>query len=544
MPISVEAEISRSNAAKAGRGTFDSHLEDVRNFLRPDGEGFVSTTTPGAKNRRDILDNSGEDASEILAAGLTSMLTNPFSKWLGMRARDDRLNDREDMVLYLEEQVRRLYGIFNNPSTGHQPNMHELYLDLPDYGTGCMYIAERPGNLPLFQTRSMNEIYYTENNEGRVDMVDRRWTWTARQAFQQFREKAGEKVVEAAQDVKKMDRPFEFLHATYPNTEGDPRRRDIANMPFVSRWINVTEKHDIKLSGFPEFPYLTPRWSKRPSEVYGRGPGMRALGDVKMLQRVMRATIRGAEKTIDPPLVMPDDGIMSPITMAPSGMNFARWDLMRGGRNPIQPILTGGKPDFGEEFMEGIRDRIRVHYYNHLLQFPKDPRMTATQFIDVAEETMRLLGPVVGRQQTEVLQPKIERTWGIAMRAGILQPLPTELEEEGIQVEFVSPIAKAQRLSEARGIAQTMEVMRPFADLDSTVLDNQDADKTYRHVADLFGQPKELLRTTDQVIEIRSQREEARQRVEQKQDLVDAADAASKMGVQLGGGGAQNAAAA
>ena len=44
-------------------------------------------------------------------------------------------------------------------------------------------------------------------------------------------------------------------------------------MPIESIYINITEVSLVRESGFPEWPWSVPRWSKRAGEKYGRGRG-------------------------------------------------------------------------------------------------------------------------------------------------------------------------------------------------------------------------------------------------------------------------------
>ena len=44
---------------------------------------------------------------------------------------------------------------------------------------------------------------------------------------------------------------------------------------------------------------------------------MTALADIKMLNRMSEVTIRAAQKQVDPPLLVPDDGFMLPVRTIP-----------------------------------------------------------------------------------------------------------------------------------------------------------------------------------------------------------------------------------
>jgi hypothetical protein len=65
---------------------------------------------------------------------------------------------------------------------------------------------------------------------------------------------------------------------------------------------------------------------------------------------------------------------------------------------------------------EQRRGAIRDAFYVNQLMMQSGPQMTATEVVQRNEEKMRLLGPVLGRLQSELLRPLIDRTFAILLR--------------------------------------------------------------------------------------------------------------------------------
>jgi len=523
----AKEEIAAAEAMKAERSTFDDHWEDVRTYIHPLVASFTGTNTPGEKGRREILDNTGESVAEQLAAALHGFLTNPGTKWMAVRAKDRALNDVFEVARWLELANEWLFFVFESKDSGFATMLSQIYLDVIDFATTGVHVRERPGRLPLFQARPLSELYLAEGEDGRVDTVRRWFKLTARQAVQIYGDQAGAKVIEAARSPKRQNEKFAFLHSILPR---DEHAHGASNMPIASIHISVADQAIIgRIAGFNEKPLITPRWAKRAGEAYGRGsPGMKSLADVKMLQRTMRATIVGAELSIRPPLTVADDGVLSPVRWKSGAITRVRGETLSGRRGVIEPMKTGARPDIGEEFMVGIRQRIENAYFLNLIQLSRDPRMTATQVLSLEEETKRVIGPFLARLQEELLEPLIVRTFNILLRAGVLPPPPAELRQ--VEVEFVSPIAKAQRLSEVRAISQLNEVMAPMVGLDPTLQDNLDGDLAYRHAADRLGVPKILMRDPRQRDALRQQRAEAEKAQAEMQTVERGAAAAQSAG--------------
>jgi len=382
-----------------------------------------------------------------------------------------------------------------------------------------MFIGKNPitGKV-MFQARALSECIVAENAHGLVDTVFRKFNHTVRQVVQQWGiDNVGP---ETAKFFKKgkLDEKVEVMHAVQPRSDRDVKKIDKQNMPFMSVYLEIKGRHVLEESGFEEMPYVVPRWSKSTGEVYGRGPAMSALEDIQMLQEMMKTTVRAAQKAVDPPLQVPDDGMLSPVRMKPGQLSYRR-----SGSDPITPLNTGVNVPLGVEMMEEIRNRIRETFYVDQLQLMQSPNMTATEVMQRTEEKLRLMGPVLGRLQAELLGPMIDRVWGILSRDGLLPDAPPSAEGQEIDIQYVSPIARAQRQQEVQGILKTLEVVPAVANFQPDAVTVIDGRKVIRELADLFGSDGQVLKSEDQVA---AEDAAAAQQAQQQQQL----DALSQAG--------------
>jgi len=280
------------------------------------------------------------------------------------------------------------------------------------------------------------------------------------------------------------------------------------------------------MGGFREFPYVTPRWTKLSSEVYGRSPAMKVLPDVKMINEVEKTRIRAAQKVVDPPMQMPDDGILLPLRLTPGGINYYR----AGTQDRIEPILTGGRPDLAENLILDLRNRIREGFYIDQLQLNNNaPQMTATEVIQRTEENLRILSPILGRQQFELLNPAIDRLYPIMDRAGKLPAAPEALQGTKVSVRYTSMIARAQKTLAGENFNRVMQIMTPMFSFDPTVIDIFKLDKTAEHIAKAFGLPQEILRNDAELAELKKGREDAQSQEQQSQQNLNDAEVVNKV---------------
>jgi len=372
-----------------------------------------------------------------------------------------------------------------------------------------MHIQEDNEDVLKFSTRHINEIYIAEDDKGRIDTVYRKFTLSIRAAMQQFGKNVSRDV--QTQSVKDPYNEIEILHVVYTRSDYNPKLKDTENMPFESVYIEMDSGNELSVSGFQEFPFVVPRYLKASHEIYGRSPAMTALPDVKMLNEMSKTTIKAAQKQVDPPLLVPDDGFLLPVRTVPGGLNFYR----SGTRDRIEPLNIGANNPLGLNMEEQRRTAIRNVFYVDQLMLQTGPQMTATEVIQRNEEKMRLLGPVLGRLQSELLKPLIDRCFNILLRRNQFAPAPDFLSGQDIEIEYVSPLAKAQKSTELSSITRGIEILGSLANV-APVFDYINFDALVKHVADLVGIPQKVLKLQSQV---NAEREEAAAAAAEQQQM-------------------------
>jgi len=508
--------MARFDRLKTGRQNWETHWQEVADFMQPRKADVTKTRSKGDKRTERIFDSSPLQAVELLAASLHGMLTNPSTPWFSLRYKDQVLDQDDEAKLWLEGVTETMYTAFNR--SNFQQEIFELYHDLITFGTAAMFIEEDQIDLLKFSTRHINEIYITENDKGRIDTVYRKFKITLRAAAQQF----GTFLSEEAKTKVEKD-PFddiEILHAVYPRIEFDPTKKDKENMEFESVYLEYKNGNELSVGGFVEFPFVVPRYLKASHEIYGRSPAMTALPDVKMLNEMSKTTIKAAQKQVDPPLLVPDDGFLLPVRTVPGGLNFYR----SGTRDRIEPLNIGANNPLGLNMEEQRRNSIREVFYVNQLMLQQGPQMTATEVIQRNEEKMRLLGPVLGRLQSELLKPMIDRCFAILLRNNQFAQAPEFLSGQDIEIEYVSPLAKAQKSTELSSITRAIEILGSLSNV-APVFDYINFDALVKHVADLVGVPQKVLKLQSQVNAEREQAAQQQEQMAQMQQLQQVAKA-------------------
>ena len=507
MALEAKEAWKRLEHLKSKRQTYDSHCQEIGDYFIPNKNTILRTTVQdGEKRQLHIYDSTGINSNKLLAGALHGMLTNPSSYWFEYTTGIPELDKDDDVRIWLQKITHITHEVMNN--SNFQTEIHELYLDEGSFGTGVMSIERDKETVVRFNARHIKDCWIEENNKGQIDTLYRVFKWKPRQVMAQW-PKSPAFVKEKME--KCPEEELELLQVVSPNPDYDPALKlSIVGKKYISCVYikdGSADSFTLEEEGFRTYPFVVPRWTKGTGEVYGRSPAMECLSDVKMLNEMMKETIRAQQKATNPPMLVPDDGIVGSLKLTPGGINYFR----AGNGDFIKPLQSGADLVLSHEMIDDVRKRIRDCFYIDQLQLQEGPQMTATEVLQRTEEKIRLLGPILGRQHSELLRPLIERVYEIMDDAGLVPKPPQVLSGRKIDVKYRSMLAKAQLATEANNITRVFQAASAFIQIDPTSADIINSEEGVRYIANLYGLPQELLRTKEEVEGIRQARDEANQ---------------------------------
>lgn len=495
--------VNRHERFKSERSIWDSHWQELAERIWPDRASFtVKDRTPGEKRTERMFDATAALALTRFAAAMESMLTPRTAKWHRLRVADDELNQNPAVQRYLDDVTKVLFRVRYSARANFASQMHEAYMSLGSFGTGGVMVEDMLGTGIRYKSIDLANLYFTENRHGVIDTAHREFQYTARQAMQHFdAERLPKKIVEAAEN--NPDQKFDFLHCVKPNEERKGGDRGYRGMPFASYYVCLDSRDVVEEGGYRTMPYALGRYITTPGEIYGRSPAMLVLPDIKMLNEMKKTIIRSAHLAVSPPLLLQEDGALQAFDLRPNALNFGGVD--ERGQPLVHALKIEGRTDIGMDLIEAqqrvINDAFLVTLFQILVE---SPNMTATEAMLRAQEKGALLAPTMGRQQSEMLGPLIERELDILARAGMLPEMPQELIELGgdVEIEYVSPLNRAQRAEDGVAIMRTFEAVAPMAQVDPRVLKAYDWVRAARELGDINGIPAKLARSDEEIAEM------------------------------------------
>jgi hypothetical protein len=249
--------------------------------------------------------------------------------------------------------------------------------------------------------------------------------------------------------------------------------------------------------------------------IYGEGPGLLCLSDIRSLNKAKALEFRGYEKAIDPPLLGASGAIIGDLHINAGGFTQVRDPRMIGempGRMDAQLVMFKG---------EELRDSIRKAYKIDELLVPERKGQnpaTATEIQIRYEQMQKMMGATVGRIEAELLQPMVQRVFGIMLRNKQLPEIPEEIQGEDFDFRYTGPLAKSQVSQDAVAIERYLQAEMAVAQVDPNALMVGDHMKMMRVLADRYSTPAEVIRS-EREVEVLQQEAEAKQQAMEEQEM-------------------------
>ena len=520
MPSRAEQYIKSYEIEWNKLGNFRNLWQETADLAFPRESNISTTNYRGAEQTRAVLDPTAVIDSKEMADGLLSAIIPAGEYFFKWNVSKDNIGGQSDefddyLARATDKHHRALFA------SNFMSQESEFMRSLVVFGTGNLYSewTIKAGGLN-FKDYDIALYIILLNSKGMIDTIMIKFPYTARQAVDEWGDKAGQKIKEAYADEKKKEEVFQILHTVKPRENRNPRYyEDPMNMPWESTYIDVKNKYLIDEGGFPEFPYHPARWMVTTGEIFGRGVGTQILPQIRVTQQIKRDLIECGNKHNDPPKEVLDsfEGEVK---------------VFKGALNNVQEINTivpiqgvQGNFPITKDIIEMEQEILHKAFYKNVfnpITDLKGDRRTVPEIRERTLEGLRRAGQPVGRIQTEHLEPMLRRTLMLLIENGEIPEPPLGLET--VEIEYLGLMANALSSGQAAAFQKAVAITKELDEQFPTLKDNLNMDEGYRNMCRQLGMRAEDIKDIDDRDEIRK----ARQAELQKQQALQAAQVAAQ----------------
>ncbi len=498
---------TRYEEMKTQAQDWQSAWKELAKYIAPT-RGFFDGDRPcdGRKiDHRTLIDSDPLLAVEILSAGMVSGLTSPSRSWFELSLSDSQQMKQHGVRAWLHEVRRRMEEVFSRSNVYN--TLHGFYQEIAVFGTAAFLLEEDPERVVSCRAFTAGEYVLECDEKGRVNSFGREFWMTPAQMQSQFGLDALPLSVRRAAQEKRGGW-CKVLHVIVPNPQADAHKLDVAYMPYISAYF-TPQGQLLRRGGYREFPVIAARWEVRSSsDIYGRGPGWKALGDVKMLQKMQKTKLVALDKNTNPPMMV-SANVQGEVNLLPGGLTRYSGSGADAAVKPAYQVPV----DLNalEQSIERVKQTIKSQFFADvflMISAQNFSNMTATEVAERHQEKMLVLGPVLERLKNELLDPLIERTFAIMFRRGVVPLPPACVQGQEMKVQYVSLIAQAQKQSGMSALQQGIAFTSSLAQGNPQVLDKINFDAALEEGLDMLGVSPRVLRSDEETRQLRSQREQ------------------------------------
>lgn len=441
----------RFDAAKARKLPWVSHLQECYEYALPQRESFTSHS-PGAKKNTELFDSTAVIATHKFASRLQSTIVPPWQRWSKLVPGSDHpkeIADKPEIQEQLDHATETLFTHLNHSNFATQ--VHEAFLDLA-VGTCALTLEEGDNESVLeFNAVPLSELVLEEGPHGTIETVWREHKVAARNIERMW---PGAKLSKATSEKAKKQ-PDERIELVY----------GCVYEPKAGKYYGVLiecagdEAHLAWMDVYDVSPWIVGRWFTVPGEIYGRGPIMSVLPDIKTANKVVEFVLRNAALAITGAYTAISDGVINPFTVriAPGVVIPV---ASNDNANPsLRALERTGDFNVSELVLGDLRENIKRALFNSM-RTADGPVKSATEIAIDNRELVADIGSSFGRIQTEIVERVIKRATYILQRRGKMPRV--KVDGRDVSLKHMSPLARAQDQEDLVSYSQFMELTAPL----------------------------------------------------------------------------------
>ncbi|ELU8378240.1 phage tail protein [Cronobacter sakazakii] len=496
------------------RTTFEPHWRELSDFIIPRGSRFLtSEANRGDRRNTKIVDPTATMANRTLSSGMMSGITSPARPWFKLATPDPEMMDYGPVKLWLETVQNRMNDMFNKSNL--YQSLPIIYSSLGTFGTGALAVLEDDEDVIRTMPFPVGSYYIANSPRLSVDTCFRKFSMTVRQLVREFGLNNVSSSTKSAFENGTYENWVDVVHAVYPNMNRETGKMNAKNKVFRSVYFEVGGDNDkvLRESGYDEFPVMAPRWEVNGEDVYGSScPGMIALGQVKALQLEQRRKAQQIDKQTNPPMIGPTSLKTQRVSLLPGDITYVDQVTGAEGLRPAYQV----NPNLGDLLgdIQDTRQLINSAYFVDLfmmLQNVNTRSMPVEAVIEMKEEKLLMLGPVLERLNDEFLDPLIDRAFSMMARKNMLPPPPDVMQGMPLRIEYISVMAQAQKAIGLSSLERFVGFVGNLANAKPEALDKLNVDQAIDNYAVMSGVSPTVVVPQEQAQQTRNDRAQQQQ---------------------------------
>jgi len=478
----VKALKKRSSKAQDNWELWRSLHQEAFDFAAPQRETF-RFWSPGQRKNRHIFDSTAVDGLVTFANRIQGSVIPSWMEWMKLESGSEIPKEEKDRTdKLLEKTTTTFFSNLNhsNFSTEITPGLSDLGV-----GTGAILVEEGEfgkGSTLKFTNVPLAELHPEQPASGPIKNV-----WRKREVqASHIKEAWPEAVIPQGLEEKIKKNPLCKIKITHGM---------LYNPKDELYWQIVLYKNDcIFTQSFKSRRLIVFRWHVTPGEVFGRGPIMTKLPDIRTANKVKQFILENSAIQMAGVYTGVDDGVFNPHTVRIAPGTIIPVTSNNSANPTLRALDRAGDIGIGGINLEDLQNSIKEALFANPLGEVTDPVKSATEQMLRMQEALKQRGASFGRLKTELVEPLVRACMDILGDLGKVEPISVDGKQ--VTLKMTSPLSKSEDTEDFQNFSiwwGNMSTLPP-----EIVAGSVKVEEIPKYTQEKLGVPAELIRSEEE----------------------------------------------
>jgi len=482
MRLTAEEVLARQELAQRKKEDFRNLYEDCYEYALPQRnlyDGYWEGGVGGQKKMKRVFDSTAINSTQRFANRMQSGIFPPQRNWCRLEPGSDIPKNRHaEAQAALDMYSERMFSSLKQ--SNFDIAIGEFLLELC-VGTAVMMVQPGDDINPInFIPVPSYLVSFEEGSDGQVDNVYRRMRIKAESIERQWPDaKIPSELAEAIKNKPTED--HELIEATV---------LDVKRGDYCYHVIHKKSKAEIVYRRTEVSPWVVSRYSKVAGEVYGRGPLITALPDIKTLNKTIELQLKNASLNIAGIYTAADDGVLNPNTV--KIIPGAIIPVARNGGpqgESLKPLARSGDFNLSQIVINDLRQNIKRILLDESLPPDNMSARSATEVVERMKELSQNLGSAFGRLINETMIPVVTKMLQVLDKKGMIN-LPLKINGLEVKIAPVAPLAQAQAMEDVESVLKFAQIAQAMGQAGQMAIKQ---DEMIDYIAEKLNVPQRIL---------------------------------------------------
>lgn len=516
---------------KGRRYPHETAIQQISDLVMP-FRGDINTSRGMGGNRvSGVFDSTGVMAADRFVQFVMGVVLPKTIPWLRLQHADCdqyRPGLKKRVQQPLDRVSMRTLGWLSQ--SNFYLESQSFVRDFSVIGTGCLQVEKRmdkkrKGFGYVFKAIPFGDIWFATGKDGRPFHIVRRLEMPAIEARRVFESPGKRAMVSQAMD------PVCYLHHVFEND--DETKGWKTKKPWASVWVEEETGTVVRQGGFDWCPYIVSRWEVVAGEEYGRGRGHIARPNLLGVNEACRRRLNALTYSLEPRIMVAHDGVFNL-----KGGPGTELTLRHDSKDQILPqfMQTGADFQAAQIIIEEDKRQIKEAFLADHLAEPESQTRSAEAELSRRNRAIQALSGSMNPIESDFFDPLVDALIGIAHEAGELPELAevaaiTGETEIDLRAQYLSPFFTAQRSAIGQRARQAILELAEIAQISGRpeIMDWGNLDATAEAIIQYGDAPAAIMRSPEEVEQIRAGRQALEDQQIQLQNLETGSKAAANL---------------